>query len=627
MRLPATCDFETEAIRDRPNYPPIPVSVAVWTPGHKPEFWSWGHPSGNNTDVVKVKRRLKEVWRDPRGVLFHNAKFDLDVAETHLGLRPPPWHQIHDTEFQLFLDDPNAPGLSLKESAERVLGIEPEERDTLREWAFQHQKATKKGEGTYCQAKDQLQPSQWGAHIACAPADLVAPYAIGDVRRTRALHEALFPSTRGEAYDRERRVLLPLLRMERRGIPIDVVRLRVDVAHGHNLWEHTDRWICNRLKAPELDVGKPEQLANAIEDAGLLEEWILTATGRRSVAHEALREVCSDRRLVDVLKFRSVLKTQIRTFAEPWLKQAEQSGGRAFCSFNQTRRSEERRMGKSVGARTGRLSSFPNLQNVPVSQTPIANTAQQWKAIQHHPDALWVPLRGARLLDLRARVRAPRGWLLGDHDYSQQEIRNLAHYTGGPLAEAYCKEPKTDAHAWVSALVAPILGKVYPHRMIKNTNFGILYGEGLALLSRKLDCSHEEASQIRKACRNILQSQKLSNELKLAGECVTWGGRVCPVEPTTFKDGELREWYYKQINTLIQGSAGDQIKEAMIRVDENDSLEAEMLLSVHDEILWQAPSKLARRQIRPIQEEMESLELSVPLIADGKVGRTWRDTK
>jgi DNA polymerase I-like protein with 3'-5' exonuclease and polymerase domains len=217
--------------------------------------------------------------------------------------------------------------------------------------------------------------------------------------------------------------------------------------------------------------------------------------------------------------------------------------------------------------------------------------------------------------------------LLGDHDYSQQELRNLAHFTGGPLAEAYRKDPKTNAHGWVAGIVAPILGKLYPHRIIKNVNFGILYGEGLAHLAYVLQTPKEEASLIRRACRGVLGSQKLDGELKAAGECLTWGGRLCPVEPPSFVNGHLRYWDYKLINTLIQGSAGDQIKEAMIRFDESDEIEAEMLLSVHDELLWQDTSKWAHTQIKPIREVMESLELSVPLIAEGKVGRTWSDCK
>jgi len=626
MRLPICIDTETEAIRERPRYPPRPVSVAIWEPGKRPEFWAFSHPEGNNCSREEVVRRLQGIWRGSRDLLFHEAKYDLDVIETHLHLPPPPWERIHDTVFQLFLADPNAPGLSLKPAAERVLDWPPEERDTLREWLLRHQKAVKKGTSPPCHANDLLRPSQAFGHVACAPADLVRPYAIGDVQRTRALHEALYSRVRGEAYDRERRVLLPLLRVERRGLPVDGEGLRADVLSGRKLWARVDDWIRARLDARDLDPGKPEALADALENAGLVDEWILTATDRRSTSFRSLQEVCHDKPLVHTLKFRSMLRTQIRTFAEPWLKQA-QGGGRAYCSFNQVRRAEERRGGKSVGARTGRLSTFPNLQNVPDTQAPIASGDRAWRAIRHRGDALHVPIRGARLLDLRARIRAPRGMLLGDHDYAGQELRNLAHFTDGDLAKAYRESSKTDAHAWVASRVAPILGKLYPRRIIKNVNFGILYGEGLDHLSTVLNCSRDEASQIRKACRQILGAQSLDRELQTAGECVTWGGRLCPVEPTSFVRGELREWSYKLLNTLIQGSAGDQMKEAMIRVDEDPEIEAEMLLSVHDEILWQAPSRSARSQIGPIRAAMESIELSVPLIAEGSVGRTWRDCK
>ena len=124
-------DFETEAIADRPAYPPRPVGVAIAGPGRPAaRYFAWGHPSGNNATLGDVRSKLAELWRAPDAELvFQNGKFDLDVAETHLGLALPDWRRTHDTLFLAFLADPHSASLSLKGSPavpgllERYLGV------------------------------------------------------------------------------------------------------------------------------------------------------------------------------------------------------------------------------------------------------------------------------------------------------------------------------------------------------------------------------------------------------------------------------------------------------------------------------------------------------------------------
>ena len=132
MKLPTTIDFETQAISPRPHYPPVPVGVAIWEPGRKPEYLAWGHPTENNCTLAQAKTKLKALWG--RELLFHNAKFDLDVAETHLGLPLPPWERVHDTLYLLFLHNPHALSLSLKPASESLLGMPPEEQDAVKAW-------------------------------------------------------------------------------------------------------------------------------------------------------------------------------------------------------------------------------------------------------------------------------------------------------------------------------------------------------------------------------------------------------------------------------------------------------------------------------------------------------------
>ena len=140
---PITLDFETFGIEGRPNHPPVPVGVSIKYPGKKPHYYAWGHPSENNCTYGEALQNLKKAWeagsRPGVGLLFQNGKFDMDVAETHMGLPRLGWEVYHDTLFLLFLDDPHQKELGLKPSAERLLGLPPEERDEVGAWLVANQ--------------------------------------------------------------------------------------------------------------------------------------------------------------------------------------------------------------------------------------------------------------------------------------------------------------------------------------------------------------------------------------------------------------------------------------------------------------------------------------------------------
>src|ERR1700731_3604777 len=101
---PTTVDFETFGIQGRPDYPPAPVSVSVKKWGKPAKFFAWGHVGYEKpAEKAKAVAALREAYANPDGILFHNMKFDIDVAEVHLGLKPPAWGRCHDTMFLLFL--------------------------------------------------------------------------------------------------------------------------------------------------------------------------------------------------------------------------------------------------------------------------------------------------------------------------------------------------------------------------------------------------------------------------------------------------------------------------------------------------------------------------------------------
>jgi hypothetical protein len=169
-------DFETEAIDNRPKYPPTPVGVAIaGDPNKAPVYYAWGHPTANNCDYDRARMELATYLEDPTcEYVFHNAPFDCSIIEEKLGL-DVPWGRVHDTMLLAFLTDPFGE-LSLKPLSEKLLGMPPDEQDSVRDWLVSH---------GACRANDKA----WGAHIAKAPGDLVGTYAIGDVVRTLKLYE------------------------------------------------------------------------------------------------------------------------------------------------------------------------------------------------------------------------------------------------------------------------------------------------------------------------------------------------------------------------------------------------------------------------------------------------------
>lgn len=592
-------DFETHAIEDRPAYPPKPVGVALRHPSGKREYWAWGHPDGNNTEREIAQRALGEFWRS-HDLLFHNAAFDLEVAHVHLGLPYPAWDRYHDTLFLAFLKDPNAESLSLKDLGRKLLKREPKPQARLEQWIIQHLELRAK--------------KTWGAYIAFAPAQRVAPYAKEDVELTWQLFRHLYRVS--PAYDRERKLLPILLRMSREGIPINESQLAQSIDHAQADLERVELWLRRRLKQPGLDCADTERFADSMESAGLVRggprkgyEWLVTEkTEKRSLAIPALREVCLDPDFVDVMEFRSLLGNQLRTFARPWAAM----GGKVHCSWHQVRHHNEQRQ---LGARTGRISSSPNLQNVPNELHPVRRTRKG--------EGLYVPIDGVRLMDLRAIVEAPKGMRIADADYSQQELRVLAHFVGGAIAQAYRDDPHLDMHIFAQRLINEKTGLGISRVDTKRVGFGVLYGMGLEALASRIHTTEETARIVRRAYKQQLGIEQHERDLRKQAGCMTWGGRWCPVEPATLVDGEIRDWSYKILNTEIQGSSADITKEAMVRY-EVVRKEGRMLLTVHDELVIIAPTRAVTQELKLLRAAMESVELKVPLTTDGKVGTTWR---
>lgn len=621
----AIVDFETFPIDDRPGYPPEPVGVALRVPGRKPRYLAWAHPlGGNNCTWSEARGALAEVWDSDRDVCFHNAKFDLGVAIHKMNLAPLPWRRVHDTMTMLYLDDPRSPTFSLKPSAERLLGEAPSERDELIDWLI----ANCRPGGHKLSASPK---SEWyaGAFVAYAPVALAGRYAVGDVTRTHGLMELLYKRvTRergmGDAYDRERR-LLPVVRdLEEQGLRVDVRRLELDVERYRDVQRRVDAWLCQRLRVPsDTNLNSSDALSAALIRGKAVDTSKLgrsRKTGDYLTNKEALQAALTDAQVGAVLVYRAKLKTDLSTFMEPWLATANRTGGYIFTTWHSTR-------GDEHGTKTGRFSSTPNFQNLPKEVEAL---------FAHQKGGESCPRAPVELPDL-PMIRSyvipyENGDVLIDRDYSQQELRILGHFEHGPLMRAYLENPWLDVHENTQLLVNELLQADFPRKIIKNTNFGIVYGLGLEKLATKSRCTVDMADRVRKAVRKIYPGiEEINREMKRKEQVHeplrTWGGREYFCEEPRLVElpngaKKMQSYGYRMLNLLIQGSAADCTKEALIRYHEAKPRSHRILTVPHDELLVSCPAKERDAGMELLRASMESVEFDVPMLSDGKWGKS-----
>jgi len=597
-----TVDYETHAIVGNPIVnPPTPVGVSIKYDDEPSRYYAWGHPSGNNCTEVEAVKALKKCWASSHELLFHNASFDLSIAAKFHGFKFRDPLRIYDTQFSIFLTDPYAASMALKPSAERILGLAPDEQDELKHWILSHVTgATEKN---------------FGAYIALAPGDLVGCYACGDTDRTKALHDYLHKQILDngmlEAYRREQHLMPILIESSRKGIRVDVERLGPDYEKYTDLAAKVDRWFFRRL-GREFDMDKDAELADAMEALGMVkpEEWIKTPTGKRSVARKNLLQVIQDQEFLTKLNYRSALNTALGTFMGPWLEYAR-ADGRVHTQWNQVRGDKSTR--DLAGARTGRLSSMePNFTNV--------MTESQWQ-----PDG-WpaLPYMREYLLPEEGHV-----WL--KRDFKAQEMRIAAHFAEGQLHDAFNKDPTTDPHDFVRQVVADLTGNDLPRKHIKETGFQILYGGGAQAITDKLRlATKEEGARLKQIYFGAMPefkelAQDTQRRGRQGGFIRTWGGRIYYKEPDREIKGRMVDFSYKLLNYLIQGSAADQTKQSTIDWYKEKAPDTSMLALVHDEINISAPAEDYEVEMAVLRQHMNAPRFDVPFLSDGFVGPNWHD--
>ena len=591
-----TVDFETEAIQGNPIYnPPRPVGVSIKREGEESHYLAWGHPTENNCSFEDGKAKLlTALHEDKEGYLAHNAPFEASILQRHFGYVQKDPLKVHDTQYLLFLTDPYATSFSLKPSAERILGLPPDEQNEVMRWVLAHVPGSKK--------------SDWGAYICKAPGKMVGRYAVGDTDRTRALYDVLYPRVLQagmlEPYRREQHLMPILTASSQRGVRLDTARLEQDIATYSAAKRTAEDYIYKQLG--DFNIDSDEELASALERTGQVTAWVLTATGRRSTSRKNLVGRVKDPALLAYLAYRGVLSTCLGTFALPWLEQARAEAGRLHPQWNQVR-ADKGTDNDMSGTRTGRMSCRnPNLQNPP-----------------NEFESLVIPEGLPPPMIMRRYLLPEEGHVWLKRDFSAQEMRIMAHFAEGRLFDAFCLDPATDPHVAVQKMIKELLGIDMPRKYVKITGFGIMYGRGVPNLSAALGVDQEEGKRVRDAYYAALpEVRQLSIETRNRGKrgqfIRTWGGRVYYREPN-----DERDLSYKLLNYLIQGSAADQTKQAMVDWERVRAPHDTLLAAVHDEINVSAPVEDAANAMQRLKNAMNADRFDVPFMSEGYTGPNW----
>jgi DNA polymerase-1 len=395
--------------------------------------------------------------------------------------------------------------------------------------------------------------------------------------------------------------LVPVLaRMEQAGVKIDTAALsKMSVELEREIGIKAKE--IQEVAGTEFNIGSPRQLGDVLFNRMNLPKPVKYGKGRTiSTAVDVLETLAEDHPIARmVLDYRQLTKLK-STYVDALPVLINPGTGRLHTTFGQT------------GTATGRLSSAnPNLQNIPI-RTELG--------------------RG-----IRAAFIAEPGHVLLTADYSQIELRLLAHFSRDPLlVEAYRRGD--DIHTLTASQVfgvPPLMVTPDHRRQAKVVNFGIVYGLSPFGLSQQLGIEPGEAKQFiaayfekYKGVRTFIDKtlEEARRELKVK----TLFGRIRPIPDINSKNANQRGFAERTaVNTPLQGTAADLIKMAMIRIDaalRDRELKSRMTLQVHDELVFEIPEEEVESVQSLVREQMEKVyELAVPLLVEMGVGPNWRD--
>ena len=527
-------------------------------------------------DRGEVLRALKPIFEDAaRPKLGQHAKYDINIL-SHYGITVQGVK--HDSMLESYVWNATATRHDMDSLAKKYLGYE-----------------TVKYEQVAGKGAKQISFSQVDLDTACR-------YAAEDADITLRLHHALWPRLQGvpslqRVYEEIEIPLVPVLAgMERRGVLIDGDALRAQSQQlGKRMLELQQQ--SHALAGREFNLDSPRQLQAVLFDELGLEAKLKTPTGQPSTNEEALEAIAETHELPRlILDYRGLAKLR-STYTDKLSGIVNPRTGRVHTSYHQG----------SVA--TGRISSSdPNLQNIPVRTE-----------------------EGRRI---RQAFIAPPGWKVMAADYSQIELRIMAHLSGDEgLLRAF--HSGGDVHRATAAEVfgvAPEDITTNQRRAAKAINFGLMYGMSAFGLARQLGVDRGEASDYMgryfsryPGVRAFMEATR--ERAHRDGYVETIFGRRLYLENLTARNAGLRQGAERAaVNAPMQGTAADIIKRAMITVAawlaERD--DAHMLMQVHDELVFEVRADAVEEVRRAVSERMSgAAELSVPLLVDVGVGANW----
>jgi len=394
--------------------------------------------------------------------------------------------------------------------------------------------------------------------------------------------------------------LVPVLfRMEQAGVRVNLGALdELSSRFGAEIQRVSEHIF--ELAGRRFNVNSPKQLGEVLFTHMGLPKPLIYGKGKKiSTAQDVLENLAEEHRIASlVIEFRHLSKLKSNYVdALPLLVDSE---SRVHTTFN------------AASTATGRLSSVnPNLQNIPI-RTELGR-------------------------EIRAAFVAAPGFRLLSADYSQIELRLMAHFSQDPLlVDAYLND--RDIHTLTASEVFGVPAEnmdKHVRARAKAVNFGIVYGISAFGLAAQLSIPQSEAklyieryferySGVREFIdRTIAETRK-------EGSVRTLFGRMRPIPDIESRNSNQRGFAERTaVNTPLQGTAADLIKLAMIKIDrmlKDDGLRSRMVLQVHDELLFEVPEEDTERATELVKEAMENVvELSVPVVADLAFGLNWRD--
>lgn len=572
--------FDTETTGLDPRTAEL-VGISIALQPHEAFYIPLGHRYLGMPEQLPretVLNRLRPVFANPAiRKIGQNLKFDLQVLTT-AGLQVQgSWC---DTMLCSYLLNPSRGGHGLDALAQ----------EHLNHRMISYDEVTGSGKNRICFSEVEIEKATL--------------YAAEDADATWLLHEKLLPMVREQKlesllFELEMPLMEIMTRMEQHGVLLDTGFLGQLSREFGSQMEALEQQIHQLAQGP-FNLNSPKQLEEVLfERLGLKAGKKTKGKTGRSTDNEVLSGLAEEHEVARLLlEYRGLAKLK-STYADALAKLADPNN-RVHTSYNQ-----------AVTA-TGRLSSSdPNLQNIPIRTQ-----------------------EGRRI---REAFIAPPGHVILAADYSQIELRVLAHLSADPVfCDAFSQDE--DIHTRTASEVFGLFPEMVTsemRRQAKTINFGIIYGQGAFSLAKQLGVARNVAEKFITAYKErhsgaIAFLDSCIASAQESGYVTTILGRKLPISDISSSNGNLRSYAERNaINYPIQGSAADIIKQAMIGVDRAihiAGLQSRLIMQVHDELVFEVPEVELEPMRKLVEQEMSrAVALKVPLKVDINWGSNWSE--